>query len=179
MTKQQEEKWYVFYTKSRAEKKTLQQVERFEREAYLPLVKEVRQWSDRKKTVETPLFKSYIFVHCAEYQIPELLQWIPGLVACVRHNGKPAYIRPEEIEQIQRFVDTGLRIETKSSEGLKHGDKVKVMGGPLEGMEGEVLHVNNHEYFIVRIEAIQQYLKIQIQGNYLEKIRANEQQESK
>lgn len=162
--------WYVFYTKSRSEKKTRDQVRERGFDVYLPLVEEMRQWSDRKKKVEVPLFRSYIFVRCKHPEIQELLQWVPGLVATVRHNGGPATIREKEIEMIDRFINTGLRVQAESDQHLAAGDQVKVMGGPLEGMEGEVLQQHNGEFFIVRIPAINQYLKVQVNKDFLKKV---------
>lgn len=69
-----EKKWLVFYTKSRAEKKTLEYLLKFGFNAWLPTHKVLRQWSDRKKKVEVPLFNSYIFVKDIEANISEILK---------------------------------------------------------------------------------------------------------
>ena len=66
-------RWYPVYTNSRAEKKAYQELQRKGIEAYLPLKKEWRQWSDRKKIVEEPLFKSYIFVRISNKEHAEVL----------------------------------------------------------------------------------------------------------
>lgn len=160
----------MFYTRSRAEKKTLEQLTRHGQQTYLPLIEEVKQWSDRKKKVEVPLFRSYIFIHCAEHEIPELLQWQPNLVTYVRYNGKPAVIRQEELDSIERFISTGLSITVQNDSELEQGDRVKVMGGPLEGMEGEITEMANQHFFMVHIEAIQQAMMVKVPEQFLKKI---------
>jgi transcription antitermination factor NusG len=166
---EREKQWHVFYTRSRSEKKVSELLSRRGWDHYLPIVKEVRQWSDRRKVVARPLFNSYIFIKTENHLVSELLQWIPGLVTFVRYNSKPATIREEEINKIQRFVETGLPIEAGSDENLQEGDKVNVFAGPLKGMDGEVINVANQDFFIIRIKAINQYLKIQISKDYLKK----------
>src|SRR5690242_5763495 len=103
-------KWFVFYTKSRHEKKVHDYLIARGYTPFLPLQTVVKQWSDRKKKVVTPLFNSYIFVQTYEHEIPSILA-TPGLSWNVRYNGKPAELRQEELELIIRFVSTGLFIE--------------------------------------------------------------------
>ena len=96
-----QKKWFVFYTKSRQEKKTRDLLIRNGFEVYLPLQKVMRQWSDRKKKVEAPLFNSYIFVLEVEYKISMILQ-TPGVAWNIRFNSKPAVLRTQELETIER-----------------------------------------------------------------------------
>src|SRR6185369_3363320 len=110
-------KWLVFYTKSRHEKKVKDFLTRKGFDVFLPVHKVMRQWSDRKKKVEVPLFNSYIFVFESEGKIQDILQ-APGVSWNIRHNNKPAVLRQEEKEIIQRFVSSGLFIETGHSQSL-------------------------------------------------------------
>ena len=88
--------WYAIFTKPRSEKKVFQRMLDQDIEAFLPLVKTVRQWSDRKKTVEVPLISSYIFVCMEEKDLYKTLP-IQGTVNVLKHLGKPAKIRTVEI----------------------------------------------------------------------------------
>ena len=165
-----EKRWFVYYTKSRHEKKVLDLLERRGYEVFLPIHAVVRQWSDRKKKVEVPLFNSYIFVFSYEHEIPTVLT-TPGISWSVRYNGKPAVLRQNEMELIQRFVSTGLFVETELIPSqFDPGDKVVVRDGPLKGVTGILEKTVAEARFIVAIESIQQVIKVQLPGYLLEKI---------
>ena len=159
----------MFYTKSRNEKKAYRNLQKFGFEAFLPLHKVVRQWSDRKKKLEVPLFNSYIFVRDIEANIPEILK-VPGLVWNIRHNGKPAVLREKDYQNILRFIESGLTIEIGPTEDLQRGDKVEVMDGPLRGAVGFLSGDYNEEKFTIEIETINQVLKVSVDKRLLKKI---------
>lgn len=167
--KQLERKWLVFYTKSRAEKKTLEYLQKFGFEAWLPMHKVVRQWSDRKKKLEVPLFNSYIFVKDIEANIQEIVK-VPGISWNIRHNGKPAILRESERLTIQRFMESGLTIEIGSAEDLEKGDKVEVMDGPLKGAVGFMSGNYNDQKFTIEVETIDQVMKVNVDKGLLKKI---------
>lgn len=160
--------WLVFYTKSRQEKKVRDILQRRGFEVFLPMQKVLRQWSDRKKKVEVPLFHSYIFVSVPEYQIDAVLQ-IPGVAWVIRHNGKPAELHPKEYETIVRFIETGLVIETLSSDSIEKGEEVVVMDGPLKGQRGFVSS-KGRQKFVVILEAIGQAIRVEIAPFLLKKL---------
>lgn len=162
--------WYVFYTKSRQEKKVRDLLEKSGYEVFLPMQKVMRQWSDRKKKVEIPLFNSYIFVKEQEHNIPSVLQ-TPGVSWSIRYNGKPAILRREEIELIQRFIATGFFLETKGfeTESFKVGDKARIVDGPLAGMKGILTGEGKNQRFNILLEGIQQVIQVQLPANLLEK----------
>ncbi len=161
-----EKKWLVFYTKSRAEKKTLEYLQKFGFEAWLPMHKVLRQWSDRKKKVEIPLFNSYIFVKDIEANIAEILK-VPGISWNIRHNGKPAVLHLTEQATIQRFIETGLTLETQAVLRLEQGQKVQVMDGPLKGQIGEVEATYNDDKLYVTIESLGQQVMVSISRGLL------------
>jgi len=123
----QELKWYVMYTRSRAEKKVADMLVEEGVEVYLPMVEVLRQWSDRKKKVQKALFNGYVFVKTNRNNLWNCLK-IPGAVKFVHFSGEHAIIRDEDLEIIQRVVATGVAIETDGSE-IGPGEKVKVIGG--------------------------------------------------
>ncbi len=161
-----EKKWLVFYTKSRAEKKTLAYLLKFGFEGWLPMHKVIRQWSDRKKKVEVPLFNSYIFVRDIEANISEILR-VPGISWNIHHNGKPAVLRANEKETIARFVLTGFTLEVQPVEKVEKGQKVQVMDGPLKGLVGEVESDYNNEKLYVAIDSLGQQIIVSINKNLL------------
>ncbi len=161
-----EKKWLVFYTKSRAEKKTLEYLQKFGFEAWLPMHKVLRQWSDRKKKVEIPLFNSYIFVKDIEANIGEILK-VQGISWNIRHNGKPAVLHSTEQATIQRFIETGLTLETQAIQELVQGQKVQVMDGLLKGQIGEVEANYNEDKLYVTIESLGQQVMVTIDKGLL------------
>ncbi len=161
-----EMKWYVMYTASRSEKKVAERLNEKGWDVYLPIVEELRQWSDRKKKVQRPLFNGYVFVKTNRNQLWECLQ-IPGAVKFVHFSGQHATIREEELEIIKRVVTTGVAVETDGSE-IEPGEKVKVMGGPLQDMVGEVIEKGNKDYLLIRIPGIMQNMLITIERKFLQ-----------
>jgi transcriptional antiterminator NusG len=162
--------WYVFYTKSRQEKKVQDLLKRSGFEVFLPMQRVMRQWSDRKKKVEVPLFNSYIFVRDHEYRIADILQ-TPGVAWNIRHNGKPAILREEEFQLIQRFITTGYFLETTGEvETFKVGDRAKIIDGPLAGLSGILTGEDKNQRFNVLLEGIQQVIQVQMPAALLAKL---------
>ncbi|MBX2944901.1 MAG: UpxY family transcription antiterminator [Cyclobacteriaceae bacterium] len=164
----EEKKWFVFYTKSRQEKKVTEILARRGFDVFLPLVKVLRQWSDRKKKVEVPLFNSYLFVNTVEHRLQEVLS-VPGIAWTIRHNGKPAILREKEYQLIKRLLDTGLTIDVVPLADVAPGDWVEVMDGPLKRAVGQVL-AKNPGRFMVLLEAIGQVMRVEIDPGLLKKI---------
>ncbi len=164
--------WYVMYTTSRAEKKVSKRLLEKGVENFLPMVEELRQWSDRKKKVQKALFNGYIFVKTSKAQLWEALQ-VPGAVKFVNFSGEHATVRDEEIEAIKRIVETGVAVETDSSE-IGKGEMVNILGGPLQGMHGECVNRGNKDYFIIRIPGINQNLMVNVPRKFLQVIQVNE-----
>jgi transcription antitermination factor NusG len=160
--------WYVMYTTSRAEKKVSHRLHEKGVENFLPMVEELRQWSDRKKKVQKALFNGYIFVKTSKSQLWESLQ-VPGAVKFVNFSGEHATVRDEEIEAIKRIVETGVAVETDSSE-IGKGEMVNILGGPLQGMQGECVNKGNKDYFIIRIPGINQNLMVNVPRKFLQVI---------
>ena len=161
-------RWLVFYTKSRHEKKVRDLLKRRGFEVFLPMQKVLRQWSDRKKRVEVPLFNSYIFVSIPYHRSDEVLQ-VPGVAWAIRHNGKPAELHPKEYETIIRFIETGLLIEDLPAESIQVGEQVEVMDGPLKGLVGQV-EGKGSDKFIVVLQALGRAMRVEVKPLIVRKI---------
>jgi len=134
-------RWFAIYTRPRWEKKVNHLLLQKGIESYCPLNKVRRKWSDRIKTIEEPLFKSYVFVRIAdEDRTP--VRMTNGVVNFVYWNGKPAIIKEKEIQVIKRFLDEYENVEAVKIE-LSEGDRVQVLAGPMMEREGKVLEVKN------------------------------------
>lgn len=131
--------WFALYTKPRWEKKVAKNLADKGVNVYCPLNKVVRQWSDRKKTVYEPLFKGYVFVHISGNETTKVKQ-TDGVVNFVYWNGKPAIVRQEEIEVIQRFLSEFSGIEVEDL-GLDVNKRVLIKNGVLVNYQGIVLEM--------------------------------------
>lgn len=129
-------RWLVLYTKPRNEKKVTERLTKKGFEMYCPLMKTLRQWSDRKKKVEVPMFPGYIFAFVTEKERLALLQ-DPGVLNFVFWQGKPAVVRPEEIEAIQNIVSFGQEVQVEGDQ-LMPGQYIEIPEGPFKGLTGQV-----------------------------------------
>lgn len=144
-------RWYAVYTKSRWEKKVHQLLTEQGVEAYCPLNKVRRQWSDRIKTIEEPLFKSYVFVRIAESDMTRV-RMTNGVVNFVYWLGKPAVIRDREIETIRKFLNEYDHLEVQPIE-LEVSDRVVVEEGVFMHKEATVLRILRKKV-VLRIESL-------------------------
>lgn len=161
--------WYAVYTHSRAEKKVQLELEFQGIENYLPIHKKLRQWSDRKKWVEVPLISGYIFVHIDLQEYDKVLK-TNNVVSYVRFEGKAAIIPDHQIETIQRMLrQTELEIEV-NFENFKKGDDVEVIGGPLIGMQGQLINIKGKKRVAVQLQQLNLSLTVELPLSEIQKI---------
>jgi transcription antitermination factor NusG len=134
-------RWYALYTKPRWEKKVAELLGSKQIENYCPLQKTERVWSDRKKIILEPLFKSYVLVRLAPKAHIPVLQ-TDGVLGFVTVQGKPAVIRDEEIEIVKQFLADYEHVQVEHID-VSVNDKVTILKGPLMQQEGQVMEVNN------------------------------------
>jgi len=161
-------KWYALYTKSRTEKKVYKELTDKGIETYLPLEKRLKIWSDRKKWVDEPFIRSYIFVKTTEPELQKALN-TPGVVTVIRFSGKPAPVREKEIAVIQAVLSSEEDYEI-TADTFALGEKVKVEHGSLKNLEGELVQHLNKYKVLVRIASINQNILIRINPSYLKKV---------
>ncbi|MCF7803264.1 MAG: UpxY family transcription antiterminator [Candidatus Marinimicrobia bacterium] len=160
--------WFAVYCKSRHEKKVAEQLEEKGIDHYLPLRTEVRQWSDRKKKVEIPLFRGYIFVHIPKHlQVPVLETY--GAVTFVKFAGKLVPIRDEQIEAVRRIEEYGADLQPESGD-FELEDRVRVLEGSCKGLEGRLIHKKKGDRFVVVIDSLKLGASVVINKEWLEKI---------
>lgn len=145
-------KWYALYTKPRWEKKVNKALEQKGIEAYCPLNRVKRKWSDRMKIVEEPLFKSYVFVRVEENERTEV-RYVDGVLNFVYWNGKPAIVRDDEIIEIKKFLNDYENVEVKNI-NMRPADEVVINAGVMVGATGRVLRVLGNNFVEVRIESL-------------------------
>ncbi len=152
-------RWYALYTRSRHEKIVQRELNKKGIETFLPLRKIVRQWSDRKKTIEEPLFKGYVFVHAPFSQRVTILNTV-GVSQFVRQGADPAEIAEKELLTIRRFVEENIEVDPFPY--LKEGERVYVRSGPFRGAEGFVIRKDSHCRLIISLDSLMQSVSIQI-----------------
>ncbi|MGV8947008.1 MAG: UpxY family transcription antiterminator [Lutibacter sp.] len=138
--------WYVIYTKPKWEKKVADRLQKSGITVYCPMVTQIKQWSDRKKKVETPLIPSYVFVNIEEKNRNAVFE-VPGVVRYLFWLGKPAIVREVEILALQESLK-----ETLSSVEIttyKTGDIINIADGPFKGKEGIVKQVSKNKLQLV------------------------------
>jgi transcription antitermination factor NusG len=140
-------KWYAVYTKPRWEKKVHRVLEERGIQSYCPLNKVRKQWSDRIKVVEEPLFKSYVFVH-VPYEEQTKVRMVEGVLNYVYWNGKPAVVREEEIVNIKRFLNEFQEVTLESMDILPN-TKVVIRTGVMMDKEATVKRVMNNRVELV------------------------------
>lgn len=153
--------WYACYTRSRAEKASAARLARADIACYLPLRKERRQWTDRIKTVEVPLFTSYVFVHVEPHEFYKT-RLEGDLVGFVVFEGKPVPIPDEQIEAVKRLVNAGAALETVPA-NMQPGQKIEVVKGPLMGLQGEMVRHQGRHRMLVRLNSIGQGVLIEME----------------
>lgn len=169
MEKKLEKKWFVLYTKPRWEKKIDATLIRKGVECWCPLQKIERQWTDRKKIIEDPLFKSYVFVHIDELEKTNVLM-TDGVLNFVYYLGKPAIIKDEEINTIKMYLaEKDARISIISEEGFRSGEKIRVNFGVFMDKEGTVLRGSKKKVY-VQLQSLGQVMVVEFPAEYLSPI---------
>ncbi|MEM9921555.1 MAG: UpxY family transcription antiterminator [Bacteroidota bacterium] len=146
--------WYVLYVRSRYEKRVDEQLKFSGLTSYLPLIKKIKKWSDRKKIVEEPLFRSYVFVNIQQqFEFSRALS-LDGVCDFVRFGNELAMVRDGEIENIRILLQGDL----KNIETVRHmpqvGEVRKIQYGSLKGLECEILRINGENKILVRVNSI-------------------------
>ncbi len=161
--------WYALRTRSRHEKMVADQLEKQGIENFLPVVKKSRQWSDRVKEVELPLFSGYTFVRVV-LTSPDRLRVLQthGVAGFVGINCCGTAIPENQIQDIRTLLASDLTVEEQPF--LRVGQRVRVRGGALDGVEGILSAQNDDRSLVISLEPIQRSLSVRIQGYAVEPV---------
>ena len=143
--------WYAIYTKPRWEKKVHSLLSEKKIESYCPLNKVRKKWSDRMKTVEEPLFKSYVFARVNEEEQSKV-RLTAGVMNFVYWNGKPAIIPAKEIETIRKFLNEYENVMAEPIQ-LKEDGRVTIRQGLFMDQEAKIIKIEGNKVKVV-IESI-------------------------
>ncbi len=162
--------WYALFVKSRHEFVTSSELSKKGVETFLPSVKRLRMWKDRRKIVEFPLFPGYVFVH-TKSDAQTFLDVIRtrGTVSFVTYEpGRPASIDGAEIEALRRMVNNDQSLDVYPH--LSEGSSVRIKKGPLRDIEGVLLEKDYSHIFIVNIEILGRSVGMKVHAEDLERI---------
>jgi len=152
-------RWYALRTRSRHEKIVRDQLAQQGIEPLLPTVKRLRQWKDRKKEIEVPLFSGYCFVRFASKQQLPVLKTI-GVVDIVGNGHRPEPIQDEEISALRTLMSSVLPYDPHPY--LHEGMQVEVVRGPLQGIHGILLRKEKRHRLVLGVRLIQQAAAVEI-----------------
>jgi len=159
----EESHWFAIHTVARHEKRVAQQLQENGVLTFLPLMQQVRQWSDRRAKVEVPLFGCYAFVRTVQ-KAKERLKVLrtPGVLGFVGSEKIGTPIPDEEIENLQTAIRE--KVPFAFHPFLTVGKRVRIRGGSLDGMEGILVGKGGDQSLVVSVELLQRSVSIRVEG---------------
>ena len=158
-----EQSWYALLTRARNEKIVAHRLQEVGVTSFLPVVSELRKWSDRKKLVEFPLFSCYVFAKLTPTNEGRLKALkIDGVYSLVGARGEGTTIPDEQIDAIRRITEEQLAWQVHPF--LKIGQRVRIRSGALDGVEGILVGRSGESTLVVSVDAIQRSLAVRIEG---------------
>jgi transcription termination/antitermination protein NusG len=161
--------WFAVQTRPRHEKKVSLGLKEKGIHSFLPLRRERRQWSDRQQWIELPLFSHYVFVHIpvtAESRVTVLRT--SGVLRFAGMPGCGTPVPDEQVENLQAIMDQ--RIPLAPHEFIKVGERVRIRGGALNGIEGILAAIKNDKSLVVSVDLIEKSVAIRIDGFEVERV---------
>ena len=159
--------WYAFVTRPRHEKKVKNYLDKKGLVNYLPVQRTLNQWKDRRRWVESPLFSCYIFAHISYADRYEVLT-VPSVVRQVGFGNKPAPVPAEDIESIKTILNANQNVTV--IDGKVAGDRVRILSGPLAGMEGQLVQFRGSQCFEIYLETIGKSILVDVRDNQVKKV---------
>jgi transcription antitermination factor NusG len=162
--------WYALHTRAKHEKMVTTRLSERGVETFLPLVTEVRRWSDRKKSIELPLFGCYVFARFAANRAERLrVLRVDGVLNLIGAHGEGASIPDGEIDSVRALVNGAL--PWSSHPFLEIGQRVRIRSGALNGVEGILVARNGDRTLVISVNAIQRSLAVRVEGYEVEPLK--------
>jgi len=165
--------WRAIYTRHQHEKVIAQILTAKGLDVFLPLYNSTRRWKDRTVQLDLPLFPCYMFLRGYEERRLDVVT-TPGIVSVLTVNGEPATIPESEIESVRRAVEWGNRVEPHPF--LRCGDRVRVIAGPLQGLEGILLRKKNLCRLVLSVELLERSAAVEVDVSSVERIESGRHQ---
>jgi|YelNatPaOPRAMG01_1025707.scaffolds.fasta_scaffold10822_5 transcription antitermination factor NusG len=161
--------WYAAHTRHQHEKIVAQMLANKGFEIFLPLYTEVRQWRDRRKRLELPLFSCYVFLR-GDVDRRLAILTTPGVHGLVTSAGKLAAIPEEEIEAVRSVIENRIKVEPHPF--LKCGDLVRVKSGALRGLEGFLVRKKGETRLVISVNLLERSVAAEVDASMVEKVTA-------
>ncbi len=153
--------WYAIHTKPQHEKSVVSHLQRHGLTTFLPLISEVHRWSDRNKVVQLPLFSCYAFVHTR--LVPENWTRVMGVTGVIRFVGAGREAVPIPDSQIDAInVLLSSKLPYQICPFLEVGQRVRISGGVLHGIEGILTARNGDRVLVISVEPIQRSISVRV-----------------
>ena len=163
-------KWFAIYVRSRNEKKVSKTLNDIGIESFLPLITRIKQWSDRRKKVDEPLFNSYLFVNIPLSDYYKVLN-VNGVVKFICFEKKPVEVPENQIEAIKKYIcDTDIHEIDYENIDFKSGELVRIKSGQMKDLIGRFVEIKGKHRIMIEIEVVGQYLPINIARANVERI---------
>jgi transcription antitermination factor NusG len=159
--------WYAIHTRHQHEKNVARGLEGKGLEVFLPLYTAIHRWKDRDKRLSLPLFPCYVFLRSPQERWQPVLT-TPGVHSVLGFGGIRSMIPDSEIEAIRRMVGSPLKAEPHPF--LKCGDRVRLRGGALQGLEGILLRKRNVWKLLVSVEMLQRSVAVEVDASMVERL---------
>jgi len=153
------EPWFALQVTPRHEKRVETILQHKNYGHFLPMCRTRRNWSDRIKTIEQPLFPGYVFVRCPLSSVGKV-RGTPGIIRIVSFGGKPCPVPDAQIRALQRVIDSNRGLT--SFPYLAAGQKVQIVAGPLSGITGIIIQLKNRHRLIVAVDLIMRSVSVEI-----------------
>lgn len=161
--------WYAAYTLANHEKRIGEQLGRKGVENFLPLYESIRQWKDRRVRLQLPLFPGYVFVRIALFERLTVLR-LAGVARLVGFGDRPAPLADEEMEGLRRGMGSQLKMEPHPY--VSKGQRVRILRGPLAGMDGILLRNKGNFRLVLSIDLIMRSVVVDVDAADIHPIEA-------
>lgn len=161
-------KWIVAYTRSRHEHVAGRNLSDKNISVYIPYKTELRQWSDRKKLVTEPMFRSYVFVYANTREYCTAL-FTPGVIRFICNNGKPLEVSSTDMDLIRKAASSGIKVDAEPARFIP-GEKVLITKGTLKGLTGILVEIRGKHKVVVLLESLAMHLLVEIPLGYIKKV---------
>jgi transcriptional antiterminator NusG len=167
--KPEESNWYAVHTKARHERRVVTQFEEKRLCTFLPILRQIHRWSDRRTRVELPMFSCYAFVRIVQTPDERLkVLRTPGVFGFVGSEGHGTPIPDEQIDSLKAAIS--MHVPCFPHPFLSAGRRVRIRGGSLEGIEGILVRQGRDQSLVVSVELLCRSVSIQVEGYDIESI---------
>ena len=162
-------KWFAVYTHYKREKLVKKMLDQKGIECYLPIRKEVRNWSKKRRTMELPLISCYIFVKITKAEYVPVLE-TEYVLNFVKFAKDLIAIPENEIQLVRSILQDQADFEIVPTDKFEKGDKIVIVGGSLAGTKGQLIDFDGKKRVLVTLDYIQHTFRLSVEKHLIQKI---------